>query len=480
MIAKTAASGGPGLLPEVLAFTSSLAQDRALLQEDLVGSIAHLAMLSRQGIVPRADAVKIRETLLRLADEAATGALVLPAEEDVHMAVESELTRRLGEVAGRLHTARSRNDQIALDLRLHLRERTRLALLELATILSAMAERAHAERETFLPAYTHRQRAQAISGAYLFCSYGAMFERDVAAFRYALSQIDASPLGAGAIAGTGLPVDREIVRGLLRFSRITRNGLDTVGDRDFVMDFTYAAARCQVHCSRIAQDVIDFTSTEYGFLKLDGAIACGSSLMPQKRNPDLFELVRGKTAAAVGNVVSLFTLLRGLPSGYNRDLQEDRSAALSAGPSLLAVLQILRLGLDNVRFDRERCLAAVSSGYMQATDVAEVLVRRGIPFRSAYLAVGKLVADCQAKGLPLAQATEEMCRAAHPELSGEALSALSATQAVARKESAGGTGPHSVEHQISALRAAAEEARRAASAVPSLDALLAQMREVEL
>jgi argininosuccinate lyase len=464
----------------VLGFTSSLALDRALLKEDLVGSLAHLTMLSRQRIVSRADAAAIREALLGLAAEAATGALVLPAEEDVHMAVEAELARRLGEVAGRLHTARSRNDQVALDLRLHLREQTRLALGELATLLRFLADRARAERATLLPAYTHRQRAQAVSGAYLFCSYGAMFERDVAAFRFAASQVDASPLGAGAIAGTGLPIDREIAKTLLGFSRVTLNGLDTAGDRDFVLDFVYAAARCQVHCSRVAQDVVDFTSSEFGFLKLDGEIACGSSLMPQKRNPDLFELVRGKTGAAIGNLAALFALLRGLPSGYNRDLQEDRPVALASGPAILAVLQALRLGLGHVRFDVARCLGAVTSDYMQAADLAEALVQRGVPFRTAYLAVGKLVAECQAKGLPLGQATEEMARAAHPDLSGAALDALSPTKAVERKESAGGTGPLSVEAQIAAVRAAGEQAEQSAAAIPTLDSLLGRLREAEL
>jgi argininosuccinate lyase len=477
VIAKTAASGGPDLLPEVLGFTSSLAQDQQLVREDLLGSLAHLAMLSRQNIVPRSDAARIREGLLQLVEEHAAGKLAFSAEEDIHMAVESELTRRLGEVAGRLHSARSRNDQIALDLRLHLREQTRLVLLELATMLRATVDRAREERETLLPSYTHRQRAQAISGAYLFCGYGAMFERDVAAFRFAHSQIDASPLGAGAIAGTGLPVDRAIVQSLLGFSRLTLNALDTVGDRDFGLDFTFAAARCQLHCSRIAQDVIDFSSSEYGYLKLDGSIACGSSLMPHKRNPDLFELVRGKTSVAVANVTMLFSLLRGLPSGYNRDFQEDRAALLSAGPLVLGVLSALRTGLAHVRFDRERCRAAVEADYMQAADVAEILVRQGVPFRVAYLAAGKLVADCQARGLPLAKATNEMAREAHPGLTGDALQALSASGAVSRKESAGGTGPRSVERQLAELLSTAQQAEQAATAIPSLDDLLARMRE---
>jgi argininosuccinate lyase len=478
VIAKTAASGGPELLPQVLAFTSSLVQDQALLKEDLIGSSAHVTMLARQGIVPRAEAVAIRDALLQLVEEQAAGSLRLPIEEDVHMAVESELTRRLGDVAGRLHAARSRNDQVALDLRLHLREQVRLILLELSVTLKALVDRARAERETVLPSYTHRQRAQAVTGAYLFCGYGAMVERDVATFRFVASQIDASPLGAGAIAGTSLPIDRELVRTLLGFSRLTLNALDTVGDRDFGLDFSYAAARCQLHCSRIAQDIIDFSSSEFGYMKLDGRIACGSSLMPHKKNPDLFELIRGKAASSTGHVAELFTLLRGLPSGYSRDLQEDRGALISAGPAVLGVLAALRLGLDHVRFDRARCLAAVESDYMQAADVAERLVVLGVPFRTAYLAAGKLVADCQERGLPLAKATEDMARIAHPSLAGDALEALSATASVGRKESPGGTGPRSVERQIASLTEAAEVASNAAAALPSLDDLLGRIREV--
>jgi argininosuccinate lyase len=477
VIAKTAASGGPELLPQVLTFTSSLTEDQALLKEDLIGSTAHVTMLARQSIVPRAEAVRIRDALLTLLEEHAAGTLSLPAEEDVHMAVESELTRRLGDVAGRLHAARSRNDQVALDLRLHLREQVRQVLLELSVTLRGLVDRARAERETVLPSYTHRQRAQAISGAYLFCGYGAMFERDVTAFRFVSSQVDASPLGAGAIAGTSLPIDRDLVRNLLGFSRFTLNALDTVGDRDFGLDFSFAAARCQLHCSRVAQDIIDFSSSEFGYMKLDGQIACGSSLMPHKKNPDLFELVRGKAAGAASHVAELFTLLRGLPSGYSRDLQEDRGPLLSAGPTVLGVLQALRLGLDHVRFDRARCLAAVESDYMQAADVAERLVVSGVPFRTAYLAAGKLVADCQERGLPLAKATEEMARNAHPALTGDSLEALSAAAAVDRKESPGGTGPRSVERQMAALLEAAEGATNAAAALPSLDDLLVRLRE---
>ena len=243
MIAKTEAAGGPGLLPEVLAFSSSLERDRALLREDLVGSLAHLTMLARQGIVPRDTARLLHQGLVQLWADAESGAFVPAGEEDVHMAVEAELTRRLGDTAGFLHTARSRNDQVALDLRLHARERVADVLTGLSALLGLVAARASQDRDVVLPAYTHRQRAQPVSAAYWWCAYGAMFARDVDAWRFVLGQLDASPLGVGAVAGTSLPTDRRIPQQLLGFSRLTLNGMDTVGDRDFVLDFVYAASR---------------------------------------------------------------------------------------------------------------------------------------------------------------------------------------------------------------------------------------------
>src|ERR1700686_4602433 len=354
VLAKTDAAGERGLLPEVLAPASSLALDRQLLREDLVGSLAHLTMLSRCGIVPRESASQIRAGLLDIWRAHEAGKLTLPDEEDVHMAVEVELTRALGETAGLLHTARSRNDQVALDLRLHVRGAAAAALESIAALIEALADRARQEKGTLLPSYTHRQRAQPISLAYLLCGYAAMFVRDAEALDFVLEQADALPLGVGAIGGTSLPldrawtpgalrlsppplplgvraiggtslpIDREVTRGLLRFSRLTENGLDTVGDRDFALDFAYAAARSLLPVSRIATDLIDFSTAEFGFVKLDGAIACGSSMMPQKKNPDVFELLRGKSGRAVGNLTGLFVTLKGLPGGYNRDLQEDR------------------------------------------------------------------------------------------------------------------------------------------------------------
>jgi argininosuccinate lyase len=480
MIARTDATGGPGLLPEILEFTSSLTLDRALLREDVVGSLAHLVMLARQGLLCAEDSRTLRAGLVALWEADSRGELHLPPEEDIHLAVEAALTTRVGEVAGRLHTARSRNDQVALDLRLHVREMIALVLGHLASLLELLAARAEAEQGTILPAYTHRQRAQPISLAFLLCAYGAMFTRDVDALRFVLSQVDVNPLGSGAIAGTSLPIDRELTRALLHFSAVNPNALDAVGDRDFVLDFQYAAARSLTHASRVAADFIDFASSEFGFVKLDGALACGSSMMPHKRNPDVFELIRARSARAVGNLMSHFQALKGLPSGYHRDLQEDRAGLLQTGPWWCSVLSALTTALPRVTFDRERCLAALHCDYTQATDLAETLVQRGVPFRVAHQAVGTLVHRCQEAGIPLARATPELAQGIHPDLDLAALGTLDPLACVRRKESAGGTGPRSVSLQIVALRKSAASAALTARGVPRLQTLFDELREAPL
>jgi len=474
VVGSGAASGGAQLLPEVLAFSSSLPLDRELLREDVIGSLAHLIMLSRTGILPRDAARAIRGELVRILDERPE----LPDEEDVHMAVETLLARALGETAGMLHTARSRNDQIALDLRLCVREQCMAALQELSGLLGDLAERAARERDTLLPGYTHRQRAQPVSAAYYLCAWGAMFARDAALLEPAASP--EMPLGVGALAGTSLPIEREIVRKLLRFQRSTANGLDTVGDRDFALDFAYATARTLLHASRVATDIIDFCTAEFGYVALDDQIAMGSSMMPQKRNPDLFELIRGKTGRAVGNLTALLVTVKGLPGGYNRDLQEDRQPLLETGPLLVSVLRMLRLGLSQVRFDPERGRKALEDGATAATDVAEALAQTGVPFRTAYKLTGALVRRCMEQGIALSRAPLEMARQIDPRFTAEVLKATDASAAVARKQNAGGTGRESVDAQISGLRTAARNAAAVSSAIPRLDQLLAELKEASL
>lgn len=476
MIARTSATGSGGVLAEVLRFTTSLPQDRALLQEDLLGSLAHVTMLTAVKLIPHEAGATLRRALIELIDEARRGDLILPEEEDVHMAVERLLTARLGDAAGRLHTARSRNDQVALDLRLHVRESIRLALGALAKLLNDLAARAALEQATLMPAYTHRQRAQPISVAYLLCGYGMMFARDIDALAFAAETVDASPLGVGALAGTGLPIDRQLVAKLLHFGQTTGNGLDTVGDRDFALDLCYAAARCQLHASRVASDLIDYASSEFGLVRLGDEIAFGSSLMPQKKNPDLFELVRGKSSQAIGHLVQLLALVKGLPTGYQRDLQEDRSAILSAGPLLVSVLEALRLGLAHVTFDGQRGERIVTADYMQAVDLVEALVEHGLPFREAYQVVGTAVAQLRSRGEPLCAATAADFVGLPQAAVQAALLAADPAAAVARKESLGGTGARAVTEQIASLEKSAQRARRLAEALPSLTLLAEELR----
>ncbi|HEX4381586.1 MAG TPA: argininosuccinate lyase [Myxococcales bacterium] len=476
IVGSGAAGGGAQLLPEVLAFSTSLPLDKQLLTEDVIGSLAHLIMLARQGIVPREKAALIRAELARIL----TDKPALPDDEDVHMAVETLLSQALGETAGMLHTARSRNDQVALDLRLHVREQAALALEEISLLLQELAARAAAERETLLPGYTHRQRAQPVSAAYYLCAWGAMFGRDAQALRQVLVACGELPLGVGALGGTSLPIERETTRQLLHFEGVTANGLDTVGDRDFALDFAYCTSRALLHASRVATDVIDFATAEFAYVRLDDQIAMGSSMMPQKRNPDLFELIRGKSGRAVGNLNALLMTVKGLPGGYNRDLQEDRQPLLETGPLLISVLRMLRVGLSRIRFDGARGREALADGSTAATDIAEALAERGVPFRTAYKLTGALVRACTEKGVTLSKVPPAVAQQIDQRFTAEVLAVADAAASVSRKRNAGGTGPASIEQQIQGVTKAAEHARAAAAAVPRLARLLAELTEAQL
>ena len=470
-IARTQAAGGTELLPEILSFSSSLALDRALLREDLVGSLAHLAMLERQRIIPAAAAADIRRGLHALWASDAKGTLALPQEEDVHMAVEAELQRTIGDAAQLLHSARSRNDQVATDLKLHVRDRAARLLEQLCAFIEELVERARAESAVLLPAYTHRQRAQPVSAAYWLGSYAAGFLRDAEALRGVLAQCATCPLGVGAVSGSSLPIDRAYTAKLLGFSGPTLNGMDTVGDRDFVLDFLYATAKFMVRASRLATDIIDYTTQEFGFATLAGDISMGSSMMPQKKNPDLFELIRGKSGAAIGDLVGLLVAVKGLPSGYNRDLQEDRAPLLVAGRRTAEVLAVLRLALPRVKLNAERTRAGLDAGFTQATDLAEALVKKGLPFRQAYRKVGALVRACTDAGQPLGAAKGDFARAVDPAFDDEVLAVLGAEGAVARKSSAGGTGGEAVHASLAAISAGAQTLASAARSVPTIDQL---------
>ncbi len=470
-IARTGATGAGGMLPELLAWSSSLQHDRALMLEDLVGSAAHVTMLARTRIISVEDARALRDTLRALYDEARAGTLHVPDdEEDVHMAVEAELGRRVGAVAARLHTARSRNDQVALDLRLHVRDQAAGLVREVAALVELLAGRAEAEKDVLIPAYTHRQRAQPVSAAFLVASWGVGLARAAETLLFALDRLE-MPLGSGACSGTSLPIDRALVARLFAPWEPTRNALHTVGDRDFALDWTWAAARVVLALGRISTDIVDFSTSEFALVSLDGAIAAGSSMMPQKKNPDVFELVRGKSARATGNVVALLALMKGLASGYSRDQQEDRLPLLEAGPLARGCARVVSVALPHVRFDAERGRRGLEEGFTQATDLAEALVRRGIPFREAYKAVGALVAMAVDAGAPLRSIDAARARAVHPALDAEALRALDPAAAVAAKESVGGTGPHAVDAQIAWLKARSKALASAGAAHGTLELL---------
>ncbi len=470
-IARTAATGGEGMLPELLAWSSSYALDRALVREDLLGSAAHVTMLSSVGLVPREHAASIKRELVAMYELAREGTLVLPAdEEDIHMAVEAELWKRIGAVAGYVHTARSRNDQVALDSRLFIREEARRAQTLCGALVMALADRAHAERDLLMPAYTHRQRAQPISAAFLLCAWAASIARAGRLFASTLEHADELPLGAGASSGTSLPIDRALVAKLLGFARVSLNALDTVSQRDAALDFTWAASRTLLAMGRASADLVDFSSQEFGFVELSGRISAGSSMMPQKKNPDVFELLRGKSARGISNVVHLLTLMKGLPTGYFRDLQEDRQTVLETGPLVCGAISMFTSALPHVTFRGDRMHAAVSDGFTQATDLTEWLVKHGVPFREAYKAVGAVVADCVGRGVALSAIDVPTLQKFHARFDASALGALDAAGAVNAKISAGSTGPAAVEAQIVTLR---EEARALGrSTVPSLDDLM--------
>jgi argininosuccinate lyase len=477
VVAKTDAAGGATLHPQVLAFSSSLALDRRLLKEDLVGSLAHIAMLARQKLVPEADARSIQRGLVSLWEDAAKGALVLPDEEDVHMAVESELHRRIGAASLVLHTARSRNDQVATDLRLWVREQCALTLESVVGLVTELLGYAEAGRDVVLPSYTHRQRAQPVTLAYWWASWAAGLLRDGSALRFALEQADTLALGVGAISGTSLNTDREQVREALGFSRLTENGLDTVGDRDFALDFLYFSARLMIRLGRLSTDLIDFSSREFGFVTLGAEIACGSSMMPHKRNPDVFELTRGKSGSAIGALTGLLATVKGLPGGYNRDLQEDRGPLLETGDRLAQTLSMIRLALKHVTFDAQACRAALEDGSTQATDLAEELVKRGIAFRDAYQAVGRLVRYARDQGLPLVRLTAEQAASVDGRFDAAALRVLEPRAAAARKNSIGGTGDDALTQQLSSLSARAAALSAQVRQVPRLEALFTKLKE---
>ncbi len=440
--------------PAVERFSASIDFDRALARYDLRGSIAHARMLAASGLIPAADAEAIVDGLAAIGQEIESGRFPFDAKlEDIHMNVEARLREKIGAVAGRLHTGRSRNDQVATDLMLYLREAALAARRGIASLREVLMRRAREHVETVLPGYTHLQRAQPVRLAHHWLAFEAMLARDAGRFADLGGRLVEAPLGAGALAGSTLPLDRQATADALGFARPNPNSMDAVASRDAALEFLAAGAICMVHLSRLAEELVLWSSAEFGFVELADAFATGSSLMPQKKNPDVPELVRGKSGRAIGNLVSLLTVLKGLPLTYNRDLQEDKEPIFDTARTLCDSLAVTAGALATLRVNVERMRSAADDPMLLATDLAEALVREGVPFREAHEAVGKIVAHCVAGSRDLRSLRRDELRAFHPAFASDASAILSLERALEGRALVGGTARARVEE---ALDAAAE------------------------
>ena len=425
--------------PVAAQVNASVGFDHRLLPHDVAGSIAHAEMLAAQGIISAADAHAIAGGLSRVADKLASGELAWDeALEDVHMNVEARLIDEIGDAGRRLHTARSRNDQVATDLRLYTLAAAERLIDAIDELRRTFVTQARQHIDTLLPGYTHLQRAQPVRLAHHLLAYEAMLSRDRGRVADAAHRADESPLGSGALAATTLPIDRERTRAALGFSEITRNSLDAVGDRDFAIELVGACALIQLHLSRLGEELVLWTSQEFGFAKIGEAYCSGSSLMPQKMNPDLAELVRGKAGRVAGAWVTLFTVVKGLPLAYNKDLQETQEPLYDAVETALACLAIARGMVASVTFDVARMRAAVDAGHLVATELADYLVTKGVPFREAHDVAGHLVRVATERGVELAALDLDTLRAAHAAFDADVASWLDPARAVDRRDIVGG------------------------------------------
>jgi argininosuccinate lyase len=381
--------------PNVEKFTSSIHYDQRLYSYDIEGSIAHATMLAEQGIIAKAEAQKIVLALKNILTDIAKGKIKFNAsDEDIHMAIERELISRIGEAGGKLHTARSRNDQIVLDVRLFLRTEIKGILALVNDLQIQLIKLAKSEIKTIMPGYTHMQKAQPVLLSHYFLAFGEMFARDTQRLNDCKNRLNILPLGAAALAGTSLPIDRKRTAKILNFPAISKNSMDTVADRDFIAEFIFAASLVMMHLSRFCEDLILWSSDEFGFVEISDAYTTGSSIMPQKKNPDIAELIRGKTARVYGDLFAIMTILKGLPMTYNRDLQEDKEPLFDAVDTVKDCLAIFAEMIKHTKFNAAKMYLAAQGGFSTATDVAEYLVEKGLPFRRAHEIVGNIVAYC--------------------------------------------------------------------------------------
>ena len=439
-------------------FNSSISFDRRLYKEDITGSMAHAAMLGACGVIDPAESEKIIAGLEGILADLESGALAIdPKAEDIHMFVEAELTKRLGDVGKRLHTARSRNDQVALDVRLYLRDEIKEIQTLVYDLVDALCAMAKEHLDTIMPGYTHLQRAQPITLAHHLMAYANMLSRDYDRLTDTAKRMNYCPLGSGALAGTTYPINRQQTASLLGFTAPVANSLDGVSDRDSCVELAAALSLLMTHLSRFSEEIILWCSWEFKFIELDDAYATGSSIMPQKKNPDITELIRGKTGRVVGDLTTLLAMLKGLPLAYNKDMQEDKEAIFDAVDNVKLCLRTFTPMLRTMRVNKDKMRAAAAGGFINATDCADYLTKKGVPFRDAYKATGTLVHLCIEKGVTLDTLPLDEYKKVSDVFEEDVYHAIDLATCVAERRSIGGPAPEEVRRQISVIEAFLQE-----------------------
>ena len=434
-------------------FNSSIHFDCRMYKQDINGSIAHVTMLGKCGIISEDDAALIRKTLGEILNDLDAGTLAFDMNaEDIHMFVESELTARIGDVGKRLHTARSRNDQVALDLRLYLRDEIAELKALLLHLLNVICNKSEQHAADIMPGYTHLQRAQPVTLGHYLMAYGQMFARDVRRLDDVTQSMNVLPLGSCALAGTTYPIDRVMVAELLGFDSVCQNSMDGVSDRDYAIELLSTLSIMMMHLSRFSEEIILWSSSEFGFVDLDDAYSTGSSIMPQKKNPDIAELVRGKTGRVYGDLTTLLTVMKGIPLAYNKDMQEDKEAVFDAVDTAKICLELFADMLETATFNVSALRDAVSKGFINATDCADYMVKKGLPFRSAYKIVGQLVAYCIAHNKTLETLSLDEYHIASPVFEEDVYKAIDPDTCVAGRACLGGPAPGRVLEQVQAMR----------------------------
>lgn len=444
--------------PETNDFNSSIAFDSRMFKEDIDGSIAHATMLGKQGIIELSESEKIIDELKKIKEDIISGKLTIdPDAEDIHTFIEGELTERIGQTGKRLHTARSRNDQVALDIRLTLKPEIDGIVNQLKELVSMLADKAEEYSDTVMPGYTHMQRAQPVTFGHHLLAYCEMLLRDIDRFKDAKDRMDYCPLGSGALAGTTYPLDRELTASLLGFKGPTQNSLDGVSDRDFCAELAFASSLTMVHLSRFCEELVLWCSWEFKFIELDDAFSTGSSIMPQKKNPDLAELIRGKSGRVFGDLMGLLTMMKGLPLAYNKDMQEDKEAVFDAVDTLKLCLTPLIPMVKTMTVIKANMRKAAAGGFINATDCADYLVaNKGVPFRDAYKITGELVALCIEKGTTLEELPLEEYKKICSEFDEGVYTAINLEKCVNDRTVLGGPAPSNVVAQAKRVKSLVE------------------------